>query len=392
MSDNEIKLVKISIYEVNLPFVFSFGHNLANRKSTNNIIVKLDFQVGDRIVSGFGEAVPRDYVTNETTISCMEDLKNIYIPNLINFRSKNVASAKDGFANILDNISILGNTARCALELAFLDGLAKINNTNIINLMSNIDSYNINSINYGAVIPYLSINKFKALFKIYAWLGFKTIKIKLGRDFDHNINLLKLANSCNNSSLTIRADANQAWSVNDSVKHVNDLMKFNLASIEEPCKANFSDLKSIQDNIPIPLIVDESLVSYSDAQNLLTVCKGFNIRISKNGGLSNAIKIANLASQNNLECHLGAQVGETRILSKANQALAFILANEYKIKLANVEGAGNDLLLMNNLSKFSFVTLLPSKFGLDFEPGFGVNVNLAGIVKFSVNQFCQDLI
>src|SRR5581483_12485069 len=48
---------------VELPLRFSFGHALAARKSTRNVLVRVVLDSGH---VGYGEGVPREYVTGET--------------------------------------------------------------------------------------------------------------------------------------------------------------------------------------------------------------------------------------------------------------------------------------------------------------------------------------
>jgi L-alanine-DL-glutamate epimerase-like enolase superfamily enzyme len=53
----------IDVLTVELPFRFSFGHALAERSSSTNVLVRLALADGS---VGWGEGVPREYVTGET--------------------------------------------------------------------------------------------------------------------------------------------------------------------------------------------------------------------------------------------------------------------------------------------------------------------------------------
>jgi muconate cycloisomerase len=68
-------------------------------------------------------------------------------------------------------------------------------------------------------------------------------------------------------------------------------------------------------------MADESLVTPDDAEALI-VHRGaswFNIRISKNGGLIPAMRLACLARRHQIDYQLGCMVGETGILSAAGR-------------------------------------------------------------------------
>ena len=394
MSNKSVELVKITLYEVNLPFLVAFKHNLASRKHTINVIVQLDFSYDNKIISGFGESVPREYVSNETSSTCLNDIKNYYIPLLKGFKANDYNEALNVFFTLLKNPALndTGNTARCAVELAFCDGIAKIQNMPVRNLFITKPKLNIASLQYGAVVPYLSNYKLKFLLYLYKFLSYRTIKIKVGANLATNLNIVKLAREILGPLVTLRIDANSAWTVRESIEQVNALNKYNIASVEEPCTGSIEDIKTIQDNIAIPLIADESLVSIKDAHNLIGACRGFNIRISKNGGISSAIAIAQIAYTNNIECHLGAQVGESNILFMANQHLAFILANEYNLKLMHIEGAGNNLLLKNNLSSSLLSSKFPTQFQATSNSGFGALINILSLNKYLLAKFAQELI
>ncbi len=59
-----MKIEKISVYTVSLPFAFDFSHAQRKRTSTKNVVVEITAEGG--AVFGFGEGAPRSYVTGET--------------------------------------------------------------------------------------------------------------------------------------------------------------------------------------------------------------------------------------------------------------------------------------------------------------------------------------
>jgi muconate cycloisomerase len=71
-------------------------------------------------------------------------------------------------------------------------------------------------------------------------------------------------------------------------------------------------------------MADESLVTMDQARRLIELgaCDFFNIRLSKNGGVSGSLAIAKLAHEAGVKIQVGAQVGETGILSAAGRIFA----------------------------------------------------------------------
>jgi len=68
---------------VELPFRFSFGHALASRNFSINLIVSVQVVLDDGSeVTGWGESVPRDYVTGETPQGALAAINYSYSPQL----------------------------------------------------------------------------------------------------------------------------------------------------------------------------------------------------------------------------------------------------------------------------------------------------------------------
>ena len=66
-----MKIARLELIEVKIPFRFTFRHALAARSEGHGILVRVTATDG-RI--GFGECVPRSYVTGETIESVRETL------------------------------------------------------------------------------------------------------------------------------------------------------------------------------------------------------------------------------------------------------------------------------------------------------------------------------
>jgi len=120
-------------------------------------------------------------------------------------------------------------------------------------------------------------------------------------------------------------DANCAWDAKEAIRQLEVMEPFSLAGVEQPLAAD--DLVGMQEVTAagiVPVVADESVASVDDAKQLvdMAACNIFNIRVSKMGGLSNAARIHRIARDGGLECQLGAQVGESGILSAAGRHYA----------------------------------------------------------------------
>src|ERR1041385_4254993 len=75
-----VSISRVEIFTAELPFRFSFGHSLASRRSTQNLLIRVSLSDGS---VGYGEGVPRDYVTGETPESALTALTDHLAPLIV---------------------------------------------------------------------------------------------------------------------------------------------------------------------------------------------------------------------------------------------------------------------------------------------------------------------
>src|ERR1700758_1920030 len=75
-----MKIKAIETFLVTLPFRFAFGHSLATRADSTNVFVRVTLDDGTQ---GYGEGVPRDYVTVENSQDAGSIIEKDYAPRLI---------------------------------------------------------------------------------------------------------------------------------------------------------------------------------------------------------------------------------------------------------------------------------------------------------------------
>ena len=79
-----------------------------------------------------------------------------------------------------------------------------------------------------------SDEKIVKLCKKYISMGWKHFKVKVGLDLEADVKRLELIRKTIGDDCHIMVDANQQWSVEQSIKHINAYKKFNLLFVEEP--------------------------------------------------------------------------------------------------------------------------------------------------------------
>ena len=93
----------------------------------------------------------------------------------------------------------------------------------------------------------------------------------------------------------LRIDANEAWQCRELEARLAPLLPLGISSVEQPVPhAEVDGLAALRGRLGVPLMLDESLCSFADAQRAIEkgTCDLFNIRLSKCGGFVPSLRIA----------------------------------------------------------------------------------------------------
>lgn len=372
-------IARIELLTAELPFRFSFGHALAERHTSTNVYVKLVLDDG---TVGFGEGVPRAYVTGETAESAIAVLHDHYVPALLDHE----LSSPDSVIDLLDEVrtarapeshGVIDTAAWCALELALLDAGGKHFHHSVGTWLGPIRTP---LLHYSAVIPFTRPRWLVVIALLIRLAGVRHVKVKVGCDLDADLRALRLLRRVLGPHADLRVDVNCAWAAREALTAITAMRRYGISAVEQPVPADdLVGLRQVTAETPEMIIVDESLRTVKDAVVLAEAraCDAFNVRVSKCGGLINSMRVAQVADQAGLACIVGAQVGESGILSAAGRQLAARIG-----RLAYVEGSAGRLLLREDLT---VENVLPGWQGRarPFSPnGLGVRIKEDSLKKY----------
>lgn len=97
--------------------------------------------------------------------------------------------------------------------------------------------------------------------------GYNCIKMKIGAiDFDQECELLGyIRGKFDSSQVTLRVDANGAFSPDDAIEKLNRLAIYDLHSIEQPIKqGQIEAMRQLCEVTPLPIALDEELIGVDD--------------------------------------------------------------------------------------------------------------------------------
>ena len=361
-----MKIVEFKIYTIEIPMRISVSHALAKRKIAKNILVCVQDEDG---LTGWGECCPRPYVTGETIDSVKKDLTENILPYLTGKEFSSLEHVKQALIYIIGDLNRNQQAAFCASEIAVLDLAGKSFGTSAGMVIGPVIH---NKIRYSGVIATSKPAKVKKYALLMRLFGLTQVKVKVVESLDLNLEILKTARSVLGPKVSLRIDANCAWSADESIRQLEAMRHYNIRGVEQPVAANdLEGMKKVTAAKIVPVVADESLCSVKDCETLIKEkgCDIFNIRISKCGGIINSFRIYRLAINAGLKCQLGAQVGETGILSAAGRHLATRCDS-----IKWFEGSYGNILLKQDITKpgmtigFGGWARALSKPGLGIEP------------------------
>lgn len=364
------------ILHVGLPLKKRFKHALTLRTQSDSIFLKILLEDG---TFGYGESLPREYVTGETAKTTAENLKGIIRKNILGYAPKDYK----GIISFIKDLDIKGGAARCALELALLDAYGRHFNDSVSSI---IGEEIRDSVVYSGVIQAsstLDAIRLSLAFKIYG-LNFVKVKVGMGDDLARLSAIRKILGN----SADIRVDANCAWTPDKAIEKIEKMRAYGISAVEQPVSADdYQGLKKVTDSVPEAIIADESLRTIEDAQELAKkgACNMFNIRISKCGGLLDSLRIADIAKRHNVGIQLGCQVGESGLLSAAGRHFAGLFDD-----IAFCEGSYGRFLLKEDVSKEDITIRRGGRINSLKGPGLGVNIMDNILNKYTLSTYLLE--
>ena len=145
--------------------------------------------------------------------------------------------------------------------------------------------------------------------------GFRIIKVKLGLDFRADLERLTQIRRAVGPDVVLRIDANQGWDRVGARRSLDAYAGLDIEFCEQPLRADdLSGMRELVQHSPIPVMADESLFSPAQALELIRqeAASYFNIKLSKSGGIHNAIMIGHVAEAGHRPCMVGC-MSESRL-------------------------------------------------------------------------------
>ncbi len=313
--------MKINFEKFTLALKHTFSISRESHDFQDTLIVSLSLNGK----TGYGEATSNPYydITVEHMIAEITAIKN-ELEAFIFTTPK--ALHKYLVAKELSNFTI------CAIDLAAHDLYGKILEKPLYKIWkTTINSYPTTNYTIGIA----SIDEMVAKMKETPW---PIYKIKLGTNND--VAIIKELRKHTNA--IFRIDANCAWTVKETIINAPLLKALGVEFLEQPLAAdNWEGMEQVMHQSVLPIIADESCIVENDIKKCALHFSGINIKLSKCGGLTPALRMIKKAKKLGLKTMVGCMTESSVGISAIAQLLP-------QLDYVDMDGA---MLLKNDIAK-----------------------------------------
>jgi len=250
---------------------------------------------------GVGSGSPAEEVTGESPESTAVALGEMVDGFLIGAEPRHLGTA---CRRLRDK---LGATpaAHAALDMALHDLFCRIVNVPLVDLLGRSHTSLPTSITIGIK----SVEESLAEADEYLARGFRSLKVKIGRSIDEEIEMLHRLRERVGQDIQIRVDANQGYDLEETKRLWQEQNALQLELIEQPLpEETLTEVRTLPQELRQLVAADESLHDAGDAVTLSyppTACGILNIKLMKCGGVSPALAIGQVAEATGLHLMWG---------------------------------------------------------------------------------------
>jgi muconate cycloisomerase len=229
------RITSFHLYSVDLPFRRPFKHAAYERYASDSIFLKCVTDAGH---AGFGESLPREYVTGESRDSAYEMLRDRILPPMVGKSFDSYEEVK-AFLCECDGKAPSDwaapdehqTSAWCAVDLSLLDAFGHAFKQPVFDGSSKAD---ISGLRYSAVISSdRGMKLLKNVLKILLF-GMDRVKLKVDGKADGDMYPIKILRGIPGRNMDIRVDANMAWTREQAVARMGEFAKYGVRFFEQP--------------------------------------------------------------------------------------------------------------------------------------------------------------
>ncbi|MCC8363694.1 dipeptide epimerase [Lysobacter sp. A6] len=297
-----MKITRIEFGMLRVPLKTPFKTALRTVDKVEDVVVMMHTDTGH---VGYGEAPATAVITGDTHGSIVDAIRNYIAPRLI---GQDVADL-NRLTRLVQTSMERNTSAKAAVEIALYDLFAQSFDAPLYRVLGGGDPV----ITTDITISVDTIDKMVADSLAAVDRGFDSLKIKVGKEIGVDIERAKAIYAAVENRALLRLDANQGWTAKQAVHAINAMEDAGivLELVEQPVKAtDLEGMRYVTERVHTPIMADESVFGPAQVIELIRMRAAdiINIKLMKTGGISNAIRMADIASLHGIECMIGCML------------------------------------------------------------------------------------
>ena len=359
-----MKITQISLYAYDIPLKAPIAISLGTIDDARNILVEIQT---DESITGWGEGSHLWMIVGETQASGLA-AANDMARLLIGRDPLDI----EGCINSLTRYLPGHPTTRSAFDMALYDIAAKAARMPLYQFLGGSKRSLVTDETIYINTPERMVED---ALRIQA-KGAEAIKVKLGTNLRDDIGRVEAIRNAIGDAIPIRTDANQGWDVVTAQAVLRAIGGWNVQYCEQPIKRHdIAGLRQIRQRSTVPIMADESLFDATDAIRLVReeAVDYFNIKLSKSGGIFEALKINAIAEAAGIPCMIGC-MSESRLALTAN---AHFASARHNVRFYDLDGCFEHA----DDPVYGGITYTDYQIELPETPGIGAEVDAAFLKK-----------
>ena len=297
-----MKITNIRFGMLRVPLKTPFKTALRTVEQVEDVVVMMDTDTGH---TGYGSAPATAVITGDTHGSIVDAIRHYIAPRVI---GQDIANL-NRITTLVQGAMEKNSSAKAAVEIAVHDLWGQLYNAPLYKLLGGGDPV----ITTDITISVDYIDKMVADSLAAVERGFESLKIKVGKDIGVDIERTKAIHAAVEGRALLRLDANQGWTAKQAVYALQTLEDagVKLELVEQPVKAHdLEGLRYVTERVHTPVMADESVFGPMEVIELIRMRAAdiVNIKLMKTGGISNAVRIADIAGLHGIDCMIGCML------------------------------------------------------------------------------------
>ncbi len=335
-----MKIEKIELGYVHIPLITPFRTALRTVDGINDLIVRITAEDGS---FGFGEAPPTAVITGDTKESIEAAIRGYIAPSIIGMDLLDL----DEVMRKMEKSIAKNTSAKAAVDIALYDLYAKQMGMPLYRVLSGeaggaaakaesgkpgcgmaakAESGGTPEIETDITISVDETGKMVRDSLRAVADGFRILKVKVGKGGKKDVERVREIRRAVGPEAILRIDANQGWSAEEAISTIRAMEEegLKIELVEQPVSCHdFRGLQRVTKAVDTPILADESVFSYEDAERIIEehAADYINIKLMKTGGIHQAMRICDLADRYQVNCMIGCML-ESKVSVSAGAHLA----------------------------------------------------------------------